>query len=292
MPTLEGERREGSCSLATRGGLPVYEEQYHYIVKADSVTQERVEIIATPGLPTPGPNGSTTANGFAVCTTLNATRREANALYWDVTATFTSEVDEGIGATTLVPGTPQQTSPTEWVPVYETKMERTQEVVAKDIDGVAVANSAGFAFETGLTIGRYIPIWDLYQFEPDTVTDEDIIDRNETTNEVTFKGKAAGTLLLTVVDSVIWRYLGQRVRLTRYEVRFNERNWKHKRYDVGPQYLDVVALNIVAKDFLSADGSPMLGNLLQGGQGNVGDPPNVLEFTIYNELDFHDFLRT
>jgi hypothetical protein len=286
MPTLEGEKREGGCNLATRSGLPVYEEQWHFRVRADSKTQDRTQIIGTPGLPIPGEN--TSAGGFALCSTLNAERDPGNPLYWNVTATFSSEVEDN-GLTTFVPGKPGVPNPIEWVPVYETKMERTQRVATKDRNGDRIANSAGQAFETGLTIGRYIPIWDLFQFEPDTVTDEQVIDRNETVNSVTFKGKAAGTLLLTIVDSVIWRYLAQRVRLTRYEVRYNKENWKHKRLDVGTQYLDAGTL----KDFKSDDNSIMLGSLDgSGGKQAAGTAPAVLEFDVFDEVDFHDFLRT
>ncbi len=286
MPTLEGQKREGGCNLANRNGLPVYEEQWHFLVKADSATQQRVEIIATPGLPVPG--DTTSAGGFAQCSAVNANRRPENPLYWDVTATFSSEVEDN-GLTTFVPGQPGVPPATEWVPVYETKMERMQRVASKDRSGNAIANSAGQAFETGLNIGRFIPIWDLFQFEPDTVTDEQVIDRNETVNSVTFRGKAASTLLLTIVDSVIWRYLGQRVRLTRYEVRYNKENWKHKRLDVGTQYLDAGTL----KDFKSTDGSIMLGSLNgSGGKQAAGTAPAILEFDVFDEINFNDFLRT
>ena len=287
MPTLEGEQREGSASLASSDGRPVYEEHYSFLVKADSKTQPRSEIFATPGLPII--QHTTTANGLAVCTTVDPVRREANSLYYDVAVTFSSEVTESSGAETFVPGAPGSIPPVEWVPVYETQMERMQRVATKDVDGTPIVNSAGQAFETGLQIGRFIPIWDLYQFEPATVTDEDIIERNETVNSVTFKGREPKTLLLTVVNSVIWRFLGNRVRLTRYEVRWNKENWRHKRLDVGTQYLNLTEI----KDYKSADGSIMLGSLDgNGGKQTPGQPPAVREFDVFESKNFKDFLRT
>ena len=284
MPTILGEARPGAANLASKGGMPVYEEHWNFTVQADSSNQSRIEIVATSGLPIPGI--TTSGNGYALCKTLNAERRPENTSIWDVKATFSSEVEE-TSLTTLVPNQPGM-NPVEWVPVYETKFERLQEVVAKDRDGTAVANSAGQAFETGLTISRFIPVWEFYQFEPDTVTDEQIIDRTETVNDGVFRGRAANTLLLTVLESVIWRYLGQRVRLTKYSLKYNPRNWKHKRLDVGTQYKSGGTL----LDFTSTTGSIMLGSLNgSGGQQAAGTAPAVLEFDVYPELDFSTFLR-
>lgn len=283
MGTLLGEAKPGDCNIRTSNGLPVYEENWHYIVQGDSNAEARASIIQSDGLPLP--NVTPSQGGYALCRSLNATRREVSGTIWDVKATFSSEVKE-TSLTTLVPS--PNNNPVEWVPIYETKFERLQELVTKDQSGNAIANSAGQAYETGLTITRKIPVWEFYQFESDTLTDEQIIERSETVNSSEFRGRDAKTLLLVVLDSVIWQYLGQRVRLTKYQLKYNEKNWRHKRLDVGTQYLS--GGNLL--DFTSSDGSIMLGSLNgSGAKQAAGTAPAVREFDLYADLDFNSFLR-
>jgi hypothetical protein len=173
------------------------------------------------------------------------------------------------------------------VPIYETKFERLQEVVTVDKDGDPIANSAGQPFPGGMTVTRLIPIWEFFQLEPESVTDEVIMDRNETVNSTTFKGRAAKTLLLTVNSSVVGYYYGQRRRLTQYSIRYNKDNWRHKRLDVGEAYLSTGSL----KPYL-VEGRLVMGPLNgTGGQAAAGSPPAVLEFDKYAELNFASFLR-
>lgn len=280
MPTILGEKRDGEARLSNSNGSPVYEETWHFTIVADYATQPKHEILVnTPGFPIPGI--TTSAGGFAQCKSTSATRRTENSLYWDATAMFSSEVREGQNNQNPT------TNPVEWVPVYETKFERLQEVVTKDQSGNTVANSAAQPFEVGLTITRFIPVWDFFQFESASISDEEIIDRNEVVNSAEFKGRAAKSLLCVVNSSVIGFYFGQRRRLTGYSLKYNERLWTHKRLDVGTQYLDSGS----RKDYLSDDGSIMLGALDgSGGKQAAGTDPAVLEFDIYPTNSF-SFLR-
>lgn len=283
MPTLvdNSTKREGSCRLASRSGTPVFEETYSYLVKADYIGQSNAEIITCTGLPII--NTTTSAGGYAICKSLSATRRENAVLYYDVTADFSSEVEENQGSDA---NNPSQ-DPTTWVPVYETKFERLQEVVTKDAAGATIANSAGQAFEVGLTRSRFLPIWEFYQFEAASVTDETIIERNEVVNGSTFRGRAAKTLLCTVLSSVLGFYYGQRRRLTQYQLKYNKDDWRHKRQDTGTQYKSGTTL----LDFTSLDGSIMLGSLDgSGGKQAAGTKPSVLNFDIYATNSF-SFIR-
>lgn len=287
MPTLidNSEAREGGARLRSRGGRPVYEETYTFVVQADYKTQTRDQILtATPGLPQVGQ--TTSAGGFAACIDANAVRRVDNPLYWDVTCEFSSEVEEGSGSDT---GTSDFTAnpPEAWIPVYETKFERVQQLVTKDRAGVAIVNSAGQAFETGTFITRHIPIWEFYQFESATISQQTIIGRSETVNSATFLGRAAKTLLCIVLSSVIGYYYGQRRRLTQYQLKYDELTWQHKRLDVGTQYKSGTTL----LDFTSSDGSIMLGSLNgSGGKQAAGTAPAILTFDIYTTNDF-SFIR-
>lgn len=285
--TLLGPKRTGEARLRSSDGAPVFESVYHFIVKADSKTASRASILATAGLPQLGDIDA--GSSLGVCRSSVAVQREDHPLYWDVTCEFSTEVKESQDSQN--PGS----DPTTWKPVYETKFERIQEVVTEDASGVAIANSAGQPFENGMTRTRSIPVWEFFQFEPSTVTDEQVIDRNETVNNATFKGRAAHTLLLCVQSSVIGFYYGARLRFTHYALKYNKATWKHKRLDVGTVYLDTGD----QVPYLDA-GDPgndippgvILGGLDgSGGKVAAGDPPAILEFDMYTPIDFSAFLR-
>lgn len=277
---IRGEKRQGRSSIRSSGGVPILDETYHYLIEADSVTASRLSVLATSGFPLVGI--TVTSGGIAVCKTTDAVRREDQVRLWDATATFSSEVEERQNVQSV------DGSPTAWIPIYETKFERLQEVVTEDADGDAVANSAGQPFETGMTRGRFIPIWEFFQLEPATVTDEEIIDRNEVVNDATFKGKAQHTLLCTVLSSVVGFYYGARLRLTRYSLRYNSKTWKHKRLDVGTVYLD----DGKHKPYLDDSGNVILGGLDgAGAKVTPGTEPAVLEFDMFTETSLGTFLR-
>lgn len=272
-------KREGDCSLRCTNGIAVFDETYSYLIVATSKSEAYTTVITTPGFPLPGVTIS--PSGFGICRATNATRSEVNPKYWTGVAEFSSEVDEKQN------NQDPRTDPQTWVPIYETKFERLQEVVTKDINGDSIANSAGQPFEVGLTIARFIPVWEFYQFEPASITDEQVIARNETINNATFKGRPEETLLLTVMSSVVGFYYGQRRRLTKYALRYNERKWTHKRLDVGTIYLSSGS----RKAYTDDDGNVILGSLNgSGAKQAAGVAPAVLEFDQYNQISF-SFLR-
>jgi hypothetical protein len=277
-------KREGECRIRSQKGVPILEETYSYLVVATSKDEPYVQVLDTPGLPLVGLTVS--PSGFGICQTKNATRNTDNPLYWIVKCDFSSDVEERSGGNQNNP----YTSPTAWVPVYETKFERVQELVNKDLRNFAVINSAGQSFPEAITVTRKIPMWEFFQFEPATVTDEQVIDRSETVNVSTFRGRDAGTLLLTVLSSVIGFYYGTRLRLTQYSLRYNKKGWQHKRLDVGTAYLDGGILKPYFDN--DTDQNIILGNL--NGLGEKASPvigPAILEFKIYDEIDFNSFLR-
>jgi hypothetical protein len=281
MPaTILGERSEARSSVRSSGGIPVLDEAYHYLVRTTNVAEDRLTVLSAPGLPQVG--ATVSSNGAAICRSVDAVRRPEQRTLWDVTATFSSEVDER-QTTQAVSG-----DPTLWVPIYETKFERFQEILTEDVDGDAIANSAGQPFETGILRSRFILIWEFYQFEAATITDEQVLDRNEIVNLEIFKGKAVNTLLCTVMSSVVGFYYGARRRLTRYAIRYNSKTWKHKRLDVGTAYLS----DNKHKPYLDDNGNVILGGLNgAGGKVPVGDKPAILEFDQYPQVAFADFLR-
>jgi hypothetical protein len=278
--TFLGEQRPAVSSIRSNGGVPVLDETFHHLVLADSKFASRLSILATTGVPIPGVTVS--AFGSAVCKSVSATRREDQVLYWDIVSEFSSEVDERQS------GQDPRTNPEQWVPVYETKFERLQENATEDQNGDSIANSAGQPFETGIIRARYIPVWEFFQLESASITDETVIERNEVVNSVTFRGRGAKTLLCTVMSSVIGFYYGSKRRLTRYALKYNKETWRHTRLDVGTVYLDAGA----HLPDLDDAGNVMLGALDgSGGKATVGDPPAVLEFDMFAAVDFATFLR-
>jgi hypothetical protein len=278
--TLLGQARPGQASIRSNGGTPILEEEYHFIVKTDDRETSRINVLTqTTGLPVVGQ--SVSAFGFSVCRDITATRREQNPLYWDITATFSSEVDERQN------NQDPQSNPESWVPIYETKFERMQVVANTDANGDAIVNSVGHAFDNGITRARFIPVWEFWQFEPSSVSDETIIERNEVTNNATFRGRAADTLLCTVNSSVIGFYYGQRRRFTQYSLRYKSDTWKLKIPDVGREYLSggVRVPYLVEGNVING---PLNGS---GGKVADGDPAAILEFSVFPSVSF-SFLRT
>jgi hypothetical protein len=276
-----GERREGNIRIRSAGGIPQIDETYVFLVKSDNKNNSRFNISQTPGLPKV--NITPSSFGLTICKSKDCVRDENNPLYWEVTCEFSSVVEEGQDSQD------PNTDPTAWVPIYETKFERSQKVVVKDFAGVAVATSAGVPFDNGLTISRFLPIWEFYQFEPASVTDETIIERNEVMNSSAFRGRAINTLLCTVTSSKIGYYYGIPLRLTQYSLKYDPLGWEHRRLDVGTVYKDGSTL----KDYLSTDGSVIRGGLNgTGGKVAVGSPPAILTFEMYDSKDFNSFLRT
>jgi hypothetical protein len=278
--TFLGEARPAQIAIRSSGGIPILDETYHYLVRAESTFVSRLSVLGTTGVPQVGITAS--SFGFAVCKSVKATRREEQATLWDVVAEFSSEVDEKQN------NQDPQTDPNFWVPIYETKFERLQEHATTDRNGDPVANSAGQPFENGIIRARFIPVWEFFQFESASLTDENILDRNEVVNNATFRGRAANTLLCTVMSSVIGFYYGSKRRLTRYALKYNKDTWLHKRLDVGTAYLDGGDL----LPYLDDSGQVILGGLDgAGAKVTAGDPPEVLEFAMFAAVDFSSFLR-
>jgi len=289
-----GEKREGSARIRSSGGIPTIEETYSFLVRADSKSTSRFSVLATAGLPIV--NVSASSYGLTICRTKDATRREDQPDLWDVTCEFSSEVEEGQDAGS---GQDPESDPETWIPVYETKFERREEVVTKDFAGSPITNSAHMPYPTGLVIGRFLPVWEFYQIEAATITDLQVLNRCEVVNELEFRGCDAHTLLCTVVSSVRGYYYGAARRLTQYRLCFNDRNWKHKRLDIGPAYLDPGSEGSPCgvaggwSAYKNCEGDVINGPLNgSGGKATFGTGPAIREFEMYPKVSFATFLRS
>ncbi len=283
MPTLltPDGKREGGIRASYERGVITREEDWHFQVRADSLIQDRgIILFGTPGLPI---IGQTVTNGM-LCKSGDATRHPDDGLRWDAVFTFTNAQDEDNNQ-----GQQNAGDPTLWIPIRKTLYDRTEEVFTKDINGKADVNSAKESFNSGFTISRKIPVWEFTQWESLSVTDEVLIDRNETVNSVTFKGKAAKTLLLTVVDSAVGFYYGYRCRMTTYRLAYNVKKWTLKRLDVGYNYSDGTKLLPWLYDKTQILG-PLNGSGGKSLSGGLPGTPAEIEFDIYQSSNF-SFLR-
>jgi len=280
--------REGSCSVRSSKGMPILDETYSFIVVSTTTNEDYLTVINTPGLPIV--NDTLSPSGYGLCRSLTAEKMTGNAKYWKVVCTFSSEVDEN--ANTGQPSNnPQASLPTSWVPIYETKYERYVEHFTVDVNGAPIKNSAGAQFPEGMTRTRLLPVWEFYQFEPATVTDEEILERSETINSLDFKGRQPKTCLLTVLNSVIGNFYGSRLRFTQYKIIYKKDDWRKKMADTGYYYIE----DGTQKDYLSnnGNGGVILGPL-NGSGGKTTDPDGPAEtlyFDQFTEIDLNDFLR-
>ena len=281
MPnSVRGSKRVGEMRITNAGGIPRLEETYEFFVDAHDEFTSQFSVSQTPGLPKV--NITPSAFGLTICRSKTVTRDDKIATLWHAICEFSSEVEEGQSSQD------PNTNPTAWIPIYETKFERVPVVVVRDFAGTAIANSAGQAFPNGLTVTRKLPMWEFYQFEPATVTDEQVIDRSEVVNSATFRGRAENTLLCTVMSSTIGFYYGVRLRFTRYSVIYDRLTWLHKRLDVGTVWKDGTTLNA----YLDAQGNVIEGGLNgSGAKVTGGSPPAIRTFAMYDSVDFNTFLR-
>lgn len=295
MPTLVGEKRAGSVRVSQgQGGIVKFEQDYHYLVQADFPSQNRLAIATTPGLPVVN---LTTFDGM-MCVSKNGDRIEEVSLLWEFVCTFSSDVQEGTD-----PSTPQQGSPTEWQPVAEVEFEPDEEVVRKDVDGKAWVNSANKPFETGLVVPSLVASATFTQFEAiNSVTLNQIMDRNAKVNSSVYKTWPKNTLLLFVQRATIGFYYGVRCWRIQYNMKYKNKpalpnkpdtgGWTIQQLDAGYQYYE----NSSLKPFLDEGDppSPFIG-LLNGAGGKVTDQkagtPVFLAFKKYDKQDFNSFLR-
>jgi hypothetical protein len=226
--TLTGERKAGSVNLSTKKGQLMINETYHYFANSDNPADDRADVLAASGLPIP--YVSVSPSGLGICISTDCERHPSRASFWEITAKFSTDVEITSGGT---PGS----DPLTWVPLRETYLEPYEEALLKDKDGKPYVNGAGLPYESTTMAPRDAIRWEFFQFEdPATVTDEAIADRNNTTNNATYKGRAKDTLLLKVRRSVVGFYYGVSLRLSEYSLTWKDTNWHDKLANYGETF--------------------------------------------------------
>lgn len=286
MPTLIGERIEGSINTRVgKNGILLREQTHYFTILADNRWQDRIEILQTPGLPR---YGVVYIGGLTV-KSMNADRTDEHDLRWKVSITGSSEVEEDQETRNQSTGN-SSSDPTTWVPIANVKFETFDEVMREDVDGQKWLNSAKKAFETGLVRQRRLAVVNFSQFEPISTTLETIMDRCDTINSAIYKGKAIKTLLLNVETATVGTYSGTRCWRVDYSMRYKRDDWRLKQLDVGYGHY----VSGVFTPFLDSENNQYLGSLNGYGAkvaNEATNDPATLYFEQFERLDFNSFLK-
>lgn len=287
MPTLIGEKIEGSINTRVgKNGILLREQTHYFTVLADSRWQSRADIVFnTPGLPQYG----TVYTGGLTVKSINADRADEHDLRWKVTITGSTEVEEDQQTRNNNSGN-TSSDPTTWIPIASVKFEPYEEVLKIDVDGKKWVNSAKKPFETGFIRPRKIAAVQFSQFEPIATTLDAIMDRCNTTNSIDYKGKTAKKLLLDVENATVGTYSGIRCWRVDYTMRYKKDDWRIKQLDVGWGHY----VSGTYTPFLDSDGNQYLGSLNGSGAkvaNEVTDDPATIYFEQFERLDFNLFLK-
>jgi hypothetical protein len=230
MAKIYGERRKGDTNLSIKNGMLVVDTTYHYQVKADPYESRR-DILYTPGLPIP--YQTIDPDGLGICQTTSLSRGSNTSIVWDVTARFSSNVEDNSGQNFNGTGDDPET----WVPVRETFLEPYEEVRIRDINDRPWVNGAKKPFEQGPTFQQDNIRYDFWQLESGTTSDFDVTDRNNRINHAPYLGLPKHTLLLKIRRSVVGVYYGRVRRIVEYSIIYNKNNWHQKLANIGDSFI-------------------------------------------------------
>lgn len=298
MPRIIGEKIEGEITIRVgKNGILVREQTQNWIVEADSAFQDQAEILlTTPGLPQ---FGAIYGSGMVV-KSIRGTRDPMHRLRWSVAATGSSEVQEDQNQNPQNQGG----DPTTWIPIASVKFEPYEHLDWRDLSDPrkVYENSAKRPFGSALQFTRRIAAVPFTQFEPISTTLDSIMDRCDTINSATYKGKDEDSLLLSIEEAQIGFYSGYRCWRVDYTMRYREESWKIQPIDEGWEFID----GGTHKDFYReqwASGTydsskpgitPFVGKLDGSGGAlsnqNTGTP-QFLTFYGHKRIDFNSFLR-
>lgn len=290
---IVGEMREGSASIKKGKGTSLtFSSSFIFLVLTDDINTTREEVLlGTVGLPIVG-----VVYGLiqATCTAINAKRSSKNAFYWDVTCEFeTGREDQQTN-----PADPDNPDPTTWFPVFVIdSFETKQRILTVDKTPATASppgpktctNSANQPFGEPLTETVTLCSYTFTQFEDPSQDINEIMDRNDTVNEVVFAGRDARTLKLNVTGAELGYYVGVPAWRVTYRVTYDRDTWDVPMLDVGPNQLSGTDL-IPCMD--KENVFRVVGNLDGNGvQQDQNDDPYVITFRTKTEIDFNDFIR-
>jgi hypothetical protein len=230
---LKGRRKGTTGKLSKSGGKIVYTETWLYCVISDIINESPLNVINTPGLPQIEYSSAPNTGGICVCTGLDPKQNAQSPYVWEVTVEFSTDTKD------------QDTNnnnpdPTQWKPLYEGKVETYPEVMYQDFSPTPLryVNSAKSKFPEPLIVNRPIIVYDFFQYEPATLTDIAIGDRNDTINDAAARNGMFPKYSLKCTISNFergWFYNTACVRVN-YSIAYKKSLWLNKPLDVGYEY--------------------------------------------------------
>lgn len=273
---LKGMQKGKGGSLKQSGKTFSYTERRRYIVISSVPNDSILNVLNTTGLPKVMVTSIPGTSGQCVCTGLDPKQDEGSPYTWFVDAEFsTSNEKQETG------GDPD---PTTWIPVYSAKIETYPEVLYEDFSTPKkkYLNSARDKFPEPLIVKRPIIVYDFFQYEPATLTEVEIGDRNDTVNIDEFRGFAAETLKLTVSGMEYGFFYGYPAVRVNYSVAYKKNKWLNVPLNVGYSYLlDGVRTPSDVLVALNSDGTKKADTAI----------PDTLTFKENPQIEFDDFLR-
>jgi hypothetical protein len=261
----------GKLSKTERG--TVYTESMTAIVISNIPNESPYNVCLTSGLPKVGIDRLPPTN--AVCVDLDPKQDELSPYVWRVGIEYSTETDQQ--------DTGEDPDPTTWVPIYKGKIQTYPEVLHRDFSTPPkpYLNSARSKFTEPLIVNRPVIVYEFTQYEPATITDIQIGDRNDTVNSAEVKSFPAQTLKLSITEFERGYYFGFPAVRISYAASYKKNKWLNVPYDMGYEYIlsdkKIPSETLV---FLNPDGT------LKSDQTF----PLSLEFKQFREIPF-TFLR-
>lgn len=286
----ESELRPGTGSVkAGKLQQMIFTSQYKYIVLASSKTVSREEILLlTPGLPIVGLVYGVTQQK---CMSKTASRMGVNPLYWEVVADFESGAEDQKPD----PSDPDNPDPVTWIPLFQIdSFETKQRVLYEDFSTTPkkIVNFANQPFAEPLTRTVTICSFSLVQFESATQDINDIMDRNDTVNEGTFRGRDAKTCKLNVTGAELGYYGFFPAWKITYKVTYDPDTWETEMLQVGSVFKDTADGNKIKPYLDQTNSHRIVGKLAANGDklAHTADPLTT-KFLTYKQISF-DFIRS
>jgi hypothetical protein len=308
MPTILSNKLDGNVRSRRKGDQLTIEQDWHFLIKADSFDQDRASILhGTSGVP----QWNTLYGSYGMMmSSADGDRMTEDPLLWNCVYHLSNVVEEGNDRDPSN-GNQQTGDPTVWIPQVELGFEDYDEVLRASLDfspsekhenvggpdpigynARKWVNSAGQPYDTGFVRRRRIISRQFTQFEkmsgPGAKTIDQILDWNDTINDREYLGRPKRTLKLTIDKLGIGTYYSTRCFRIDMSLHFKKDDWRLKQLDVGWHYK--VGTDLVP--FKDKTGAPILGALDGlGGKAVNQDDPGIRYHKEHEDLNFSTILR-
>lgn len=200
---VEIERKRGR-QLTYEGGDGTINVNWPlvYDVRDSTATLTESQILESAGLPKINQIVQVDGSRIPVaCKRKEAVEDVAKKGYWTVTC----HCDNLPGKASQALGTGESeddpTDPTQWTVIVDPSFETTEVLIETDVFGNAIENFAGRPYADAKTRRALVTVLPFTQYEPASLTLDQITERNDTISDGIYLGKAKGAWHLSIEDS-------------------------------------------------------------------------------------------